>query len=666
MLKELSAQAVAEGKNEEVSFAKFQHWCSSSTKALKKAISAENEKIEILEATVSAKKKEIATFEEEIAALEEEIAKKEAAMEKLDKEREEGKALYEKTSADLEVTISAVEEAIKIISESRGTNLLQLTPQVRRTLEMAEMLAPPGARADLAALLQAPVMVSGDAAAHVKKYKFKSGNIIELLKQLKAKFEDDLLETNKAETNAENAYALAKDALEKAKAGALADAKAALAEAEATLADVTADLEADTATLGETEKSCAIKTSEWGERSETRAKEIEAIAAAIKILAEVGGVRTEAPENPVPPPSPVADLQLALSFLQVRGAVADPKMKAVNFLRAQAKVLHSHSLERLAQQVAVHLGGPFDEVKGMIEKMIFRLMAEQKDEDAHKHWCDLELEKTNTSKVDKEEKIAELTVKIDEASAKIQALAEEIKEAQQMIADIDSHVKEATEIRKVGKEENALAIKDSEAAQTAIANAVAVLEEFYKSSGMVAKQPYEFLQQGGKAPVELPESPATWESSYTGVADPMEQPSGIISVLQTIAADFAKMEAQTRAQEESDQKAYEEDMSKCAIEKARRMKEVEMKTQESRRLSDKVDALTKTKKHVADELAAVVQYLKDLEPACVTGDSTYEDRKAARAKEIEALREAQNILEDAFKAAPSAPAPATASFLQRK
>jgi len=44
----------------------------------------------------------------------------------------------------------------------------------------------------------------------------------------------------------------------------------------------------------------------------------------------------------------------------------------------------------------------------------------------------------------------------------------------------------------------------------------------------------------------------------------------------------------------------------------------------------------------------------------VLGDSTYEDRKAARAKEIEALREAQNILEDAFKATPGAPAPAAA------
>merc|ERR1719409_503463 len=248
-------------------------------------------------------------------------------------------------------------------------------------------------------------MVSGDRAAHVKKYKFKSGNIIELLKQLKAKFEDDLLETNKAETNAENNYQLAKDAAEKAKAaavasreeeeGALADAKAALAEAEATLADVKADLAADSATLAETEKSCAIKTSEWAERSETRAKEIEAIAMAVKILSEVGGVRTEAPENPVPPPSPLefAQLPSAVSLLQVQDA-GPIRMKAVNFLRAKAKVLHSRALERLAQAVSAHVNDPlkaFKKVIGMIEQMIFRLMDEQKSEDEHKLWCDQEL-----------------------------------------------------------------------------------------------------------------------------------------------------------------------------------------------------------------------------------------------------------------------------------
>merc|ERR550537_1651334 len=117
------------------------------------------------------------------------------------------------------------------------------------------------------------------------------------------------------------------------------------------------------------------------------------------------------------------------------------------------------------------------------------------------------------------------------------------------------------------------------------------------------------------------------------------------------------MEADTRAQEETDQTEYEDEMQACDIEKARRTKEAEMKQQESQRLTAKVEEMSKTKKHVEDELYAVNQYLKDLEPACVTGDSTYEARKAARAKEIDALRQAQNILEDAFKQKVGAPAP---------
>ena len=41
----------------------------------------------------------------------------------------------------------------------------------------------------------------------------------------------------------------------------------------------------------------------------------------------------------------------------------------------------------------------------MIGKMIFRLMAEQKDEDDHKNWSDKELEKTGTSIADEEDEI---------------------------------------------------------------------------------------------------------------------------------------------------------------------------------------------------------------------------------------------------------------------
>jgi hypothetical protein len=128
-------------------------------------------------------------------------------------------------------------------------------------------------------------------------------------------------------------------------------------------------------------------------------------------------------------------------------------------------------------------------------------------------------------------------------------------------------------------------------------------------------------------------------------------------MLKDISADFAKMEADTLATESMDQKAYETEIKDCKIEKAERMKESEMKAAEKKRVLDKVVAHEKTLKHTSNELEMVEQYLKDLGPACLDGDSTYEARKAARQSEIEALKEAQVILEQAFVEG-SAPAPA--------
>merc|ERR1719324_289385 len=254
----------------------------------------------------------------------------------------------------------------------------------------------------------------------------------------------------------------------------------------------------------------------------------------------------------------------------------------------------------------------------------------------------------------KEEKIETLTLKLEEAKADLQDLAEQIKAAQAMISEIDAHVEESTDIRNEGKHENELAIKDSEAAQDAVANAMAVLKEFYKESGQVKKEEWEFLQRG----VDLPEEPSTWDSGYTGVSDPNAQPGGILTILEETGKEFAEMEADTQAQEAMDQKSYEEDMQKCTIEKSRRAKESEMKTAEKKRLTDKIDAMTKSRKNTQNELDATDQYMKDLQKACVDGDSSYEDRKAARTQEIEALQKVQGILEDAFKE--------KGSFMQRR
>jgi len=335
----------------------------------------------------------------------------------------------------------------------------------------------------------------------------------------------------------------------------------------------------------------------------------------------------------------------------------------LNLLRATAKKTHSHALERLVQEISTHLDDPFQVVTNMIEKMIFHLMDEQRQEDEHKDWCDTELYHNNVSKVDKEDKISELSMKIASADAFVVKLTSDISDAQAKIAAIVAFMAEATEIREIGKKENAVAIEDAQKAQSAIADATAVIETFYKESGKVAKEAWESFVQRQKQPVDLTGPPDTWGASYNGVADPKDQPKGILTVLAKVGEEFATMEADTRAQEASDQATYEENMKENKISQAERESEVQTKSAEKARQVEIIASLSAAKKHTSDELEQVELYLHDLIPACVAGDSTYDERKAARAEETAALQKAQVILGDAFKVGAPAPAPASAAFL---
>jgi len=653
LLQALHDKVKQEGQ-EEVTYSQFESWCTNSIKTLSKAIATEKESIDALESKVEAKTREEATLTNQINALTDEIAKHGQAATAAQTARQNASSLYTTADKDLADTITAISQAIAELEGAKPAALLQARLRETARLPLVfEQLTDDQQRQFLGEAALEPgnssirddILAKGSYQAAQKKYTFKSGNVIDLLKELKMKFEDDRVEGTKAETNSKNAYDLAKNARDSAVAAAtaaksekttlLGDAQAELAQAQTSLQDTEADLKADSKSLGDTEQSCAMKKSEWTDRQAIRAREMKAIAAGIDILSKVTGVGTVLPSNPVLPPSPITVL------IQNE----DPRARAVNLLREEAREVNSRSFARFAEELAARVGGPFDEVNNMIQKMIFRLMAEQRDEDEHKNWCDLELDKSNISKTDKEAKITTLNAKLVNTKATIQLLTSEMAAADQMVATLTKHMEEATMIRQVGKAENKQAVQDAKDAQQAIAEAEAVLLEFYKDTGMVAKEAWELLQRGG-APVTLPAEPSTWSASYTGVADPKQQPDGIITVLKTISADFATMEAATLAQEETDQKAYDEEMKSSDIEKARRAKESEMKAQEKKRLEDKVVSLTSSIKHVTGELEAVDQYLKDLAPACIEGDSTYEGRKAARDKEITALKEAQVILAD--------------------
>merc|ERR1719387_2118059 len=155
--------------------------------------------------------------------------------------------------------------------------------------------------------------------------------------------------------------------------------------------------------------------------------------------------------------------------------------------------------------------------------MIFHLMDEQKNEDEHKHWCDKEI--TNTELM--------ITEKKDDADATITQLAEKIQDLkngitanQDSVALSEKEISERTADRAAEKAENEATIKDAEDAQSAVADAIAVLTTFYKNSGEVQKEAWESFAQTSASvrrhkntPGETAEEPELWSSdadTYTG------------------------------------------------------------------------------------------------------------------------------------------------------
>mmetsp|Transcript_119364 Transcript_119364/g.207213 ORF Transcript_119364/g.207213 Transcript_119364/m.207213 type:complete len:735 (+) Transcript_119364:22-2226(+) len=669
MLQGLSAKAKAEGAAEEISYTKFEYWCRTSKTMLTADIDKRAANIDMLKNSIDAKDGEIKTLGDEIDKLQDEITAHEKSISSATTARSDANGLWDSADRDYTDTITAIKSCItslesaqtkteSLVSVQRAQNQVEA---VLGFLEMKATAAEMHTIHNFLGLTADPIKALGDYGKHVDKYKFKSLSVIELLKELQTKFEDEQRAALKAETDAANAHELSMMDLNEAKRvakdskstkeGIKADTEISRNADKAEKEAEESAKEGSEATLKATESSCALKASEWKERSDIRANEIASLEAAVKILSKVTGVRTEPPTNPA---------LAAGSFVQRVIKPRDAEAKAVKLLLAAAKSTRSHTLERLAMAISaksdgIHYNKPgaFDEIINMIQKMIYKLQADQTDEDNHKLWCDQELEKTATSIADKDMKVKELGAKITDLKASEAELTMQIEKDAQLMEELTAKMKEMTEIREAGKKENALAIKDAEDALEALAQATAVLEDFYKSSGAVPKQPWESLLQGDPA-VELPANPATWDSSYTSVADPLggsgptTQPTGIITLLKTVAKSFSEMVADTKAQDATDQDTYNEFKKSNSIEMARVTKESEMLSQQRTRANANILSETEAKKNTQKQLDSWNQYNEDLKPACVESDSTYEDRKSARTTEIGALEQAETILKTAF------------------
>merc|ERR1719399_1752616 len=184
-------------------------------------------------------------------------------------------------------------------------------------------------------------------------------------------------------------------------------------------------------------------------------------------------------------------------------------------------------------------------VKKMIKDLVYKLMEEARQEAEHKGWCDTELTTNKQTRDKKSADVASLKAEIEELTAEIAKLTQDLSDLQAAVKELDEAMAKATEDRQASKEKNQATIKEAKEAQEAVAQALAVLKDFYAKAA-------EATALAQQSPGE--EAPESFDEPYKGM---QSEGGGVVDFLEVITADFARLESETTTDEETEQEEYE-------------------------------------------------------------------------------------------------------------
>merc|ERR1719337_313433 len=221
-------------------------------------------------------------------------------------------------------------------------------------------------------------------------YKAKSGGIVATMEDMLEKAKAELADGQKAEMNAKFDFDMLKQKLEDAVAVGnkeLGETKTEKAAAEDELETADKGVADDSKKLQDLQGDCMTKSTEYEESQHSRSEERAALDKAKTILKEKTGGAAER----------------SYSFLQleVRSRVSSKaqqvKDRVLSLVQGMANKQGDKMMSLLAQRVQSAMltsADPFAKVKGMIQEMIEKLVAEAQKEASHKAFCDKEMSET--------------------------------------------------------------------------------------------------------------------------------------------------------------------------------------------------------------------------------------------------------------------------------
>lgn len=658
LLGELQTKVIEEGKNEAQTYDKFACFCKDQSKAKNQAIADNETALSTLNGDLEKQRGIREAKDKEITAKTKELGEREEDVRKTKEAGQKRRNHYAVEITDMTNAVKALEEAIDVLKNSDKTQaLLAMKSTLRTAAVMAEALNLRRSRALMQFANDIPEVPTSD-------YDFHSNDIVETLKELLKEFRKTKERVDSDEVTAQQEETKELQSLHnniQTLLKIIKDAKSAKSDAVDQIGSLSGDLTISTATLNDDQNylkdltdKCNKKSDLWDRRTEMRTGELTAISQALAILhGEVSTANKDLGDN--------LDRFVQESFVQVsksekhvkrmlnkavvskRGFMSamDPRERVMELLRSKSISLKSAVLASLAARAGAD---PLAKVKKLVEELILRLQQEASGEAEHHGWCVKQTKLAEDKRSTNSQKINNLNGKLAKNEVKRDKLTEDIATLEKEIKELNDSLEKQTKIRGEEKAENEKTVADAKDGNKAVEKAIEVLDQFYKAAanGKVVKNDGKVaLVSQGPTADDIPD--AGFDEEYGASQD---DSTGILGMLEVISSDFERTVSETEKTEKEQAADFLE--FKTVTKMSLKEKNV-AKDENNNELTRTKDDISKQNEDLDASIIsrdAAITELIELHAQCVDTGMSYEERVARREEEIEALKNAYEILSE--------------------
>jgi len=648
LLKDMQAELQKDLDDDKAVHEKLSCWCSENDKEKTQAIETGKQRSEQLKATMDEATAKIVELKAKRKSMMDELYGDQKALDKATALRMQENQAFHASETSLMDAVSAAKQAIVVLS-AHHPELSQLRTAVKQLQDAraAQIMTSSGSlrSSQLMALKdflrQVGTATSFLAIPGFQSFRPQSGQIYGILKQMQEDFEKQLTAEQKAELKAKEDY----ESLKAAKEEQIASAQKAVEQMDADIADngeknaqamqeyddTQAQLALDEEFLGSLKQKCSESAAEFDARVKSRLEEIAAVQDTINILNS-----DEAFDN--------FDKTVNVALLQMASSRRKSSHRQRLQMRAAAVLQRAagrHADPKLAMLAASTKLDGFEKVKAAIDKMVAELNVQMEDEVKHRDWCTKEFATNEEDTAAADDKKTGLQVKISDLGKTIESLTAEMEATKTSIAELQEQMKRASEIREAENADHQQTVIDHRLTQAILAKAIDRMQQVY---AMV--QSSEEPEQPGAAHIatsgnhtDAGNGPARFTKYEQNVGG-----SRVVKLLKEVMADSRKTEDESITAEEDAQIAYEDFMKDSN-------KEITLSSSKLNNLSEaraKAEmsvSMAKTDlKQTLQELEGLNNVLGDLHKSCDFLLKNFDARQAARAAELDALKEAKAIL----------------------